>query len=311
MEERLMDDPRKIKVKRNAVGGVEDATDALAPDGEEVEIDVSEDIVLPEEELDEDLIGLAPSQLEKELERRKKEAEEAAAERDKLLAAAEERLKKEKYKDAEALFSQALVYDADCLRAKEGVWICRTRNYTETERLYDRGYAEEFSASDPEVKNVLRGKLGERLEEERKAAEAEAAPLRKKVRAAQRERRSAFIANRNYYRWRLLVFVAIFCAFVVAMSICGSQIVHVRENTPAYLTIAFGALALLDLIPIVILSRKFVVAQRLVSENEKLSSTEEGAKLEELEEDLEILSLYLDDTDEAADEDTDEAADEE
>lgn len=295
MEERLMDDPRKIKVKRNAVGGVEDATDALAPDGEEVEIDVSEEIVLPEGELDEDLIGLAPSQLEKELARRKKEAEEAAAERDRLLAAGEALLKKQKYGEAEPLFSQALVYDADCARAKEAVWICRTRGFTDTEELYRREYAEEFAEADGAVKALVRKELGERLASEKAEYEREAAPLREKVRGAQKERRSAFIANRNYYRGRLLVFGMIFFALVIAMSICGAQIVHVRGNTPVYLVIAFGALALLDLIPVLIFSRKFVVAQRLVRDNEKLSSTEEGARLEELEGAIEMLSLYLED----------------
>ena len=296
MEERLMDDPRKIKVKRNAAGGIEDATDGLAPGEDEVEIDLPEgELILPDGEIDEDLVGLAPSQLEKELERRKKEAEEAAAERDKLLAEGEELLKKQKYEDAEPLFSQALVYDPDCMRAKEAIWICRTRDLTDTEPLYDRKYAEEFSEEAPEIKALLRAKVGETLETERKEFEEEAAPLREKVRGAQRERRGAFLANRNYYRLRLLVFGAIFCAFVIAMSICGAAIVHVRENTPVYLTIAFGALALLDLIPIIFLSRKFVVAQRLVKENETLSSTEDGARLEKLETALETLALYLED----------------
>ncbi len=293
MEERIIDDPRKIKIKRNAAGGIEDATDDLAPD-EEMEIEFPEEIEIPEE-LDEDLIGLAPSQLEKELARRKKEAEEAATERDKLLAAGEERLKKGKYEEAEPLFAQALVYDPACVRAKEAAWICRTKNFTETDPLYNSEYAEEFSMTDPETKKFLREKVGSRLEAEKRAFEEEAAPLREKVRGAQKERRGAFLANRNYYRWRLLVFGAIFCAFVVATSICGAQIVHVRNDLPLYLVIAFGALALLDLIPIIFFSRKYVVAQRLVSDNEKLSSTEDGARLEELETALETLSLYLED----------------
>lgn len=296
MEERLMDDPRKIKVKRNAVGGIEDATDELVPEGEEVELEIpEEELILPDGELDEDLVGLAPSQLEKELERRKKEAEEAAAERDKLLAAGEDLLKKQKYEEAEPLFAQALVYDPECKRAEEAVWLCRTQNFTQTDSLYRREYAEEFSDADPAVKRLLWEKLGEKLKEEKESFEEEAVPLREKVRGAQKERRGAFLANRNYYRWRLLVFVAIFCALVVAMSICGAQIVHVRVNTPVYLTIVFGALALLDLIPVIILSRKFVVAQRLVRDNEKLSSTDDGERLEELETALETLSLYLED----------------
>ncbi len=292
MEERIIDDPRKIKVKRNAAGGIADATDELAP-GEEAAEEEELEIALPEgEELDEDLIGLAPSQLEKELARRKKEAEEAAAERDALLAEGEKLLKAGKYRDAENFFAQALVYDG-AEGACEKLWLCRTRNYTGIEPILSPGMAEEFASATPEAKEMLRAKLGGRLQAERDAIEEEAAPLREKVRGAQKERRSAFIANRNYYRWRLLVFGVIFCAFVIAMSVCGSMIVHVRVNTPVYLTIAFGALALLDLIPIIFFSRKLVVAQRLVSDNEKLSSTEDGARLEELEGELETLSVFL------------------
>lgn len=295
MEERLMDDPRKIKVKRNAEGGIVDATDALAPEGEEGAEEEEIELKLPEGELDEDLVGLAPSQLEKELERRKKEAEEAAAERDRLLSEGEALLRQKKYEEAEPLFSQALVYDPESDWAQEAVWICRTRDFTDTEPLYDREWAEEFREAGPAAKKLLREKLGAALQAEKSELEEEATPLHEKVYRARNERRGAFVANRNYYRGRLLIFGAIFCIFVVAMSIFGSFIVHVRGNIPLILTIVFGGLALLDLIPILFFSRKFIVAQRLVSDNEKLSSTEEGERLEELETALETLSFYLED----------------
>ena len=95
MEERIIEDEgRTIKVKRNALGGIEDATDGAA-DGETSEgasspesreDDVEFAVEFPEEEYDEDMVGLTPSQLKKlqeERERARREAEEA---RDKLIA---------------------------------------------------------------------------------------------------------------------------------------------------------------------------------------------------------------------------------
>ncbi len=292
MEERLMDDPRGIKVKRNAVGGVEDATDELAPE-EEMEIELpEEEILLPEE--DEDLIGLAPSQLEKELARRKKEAEEAAAERDKLLAAGEKLLKQGKYEDAEPCFEQALMYEG-AERAQELLWVCRTRDYSQTEPLMDRDVAEEFRGAPEEVKAELRKRLGGRLEEERKEVLKDAEPLRKTVFDAQQSRREAFGENKRYYFIRFCVFAALFCLCLIGAGASSYFIVRVTDSVPAIVTIVFGALALLDLVPTVLYARKLVVAQRLCRENEELSSTEDGERLEELEETLELLSAYLDD----------------
>lgn len=295
MEERIVDDPRKIKVKRNAAGGVEDATDALA--AEEGEAAAEEELLLelPEgvDELDEDLIGLAPSRLERELERRKKEAAEMAAERDKLLQSADALYKKGQYRDAEPLYAQAVVIDPSCEEAERALWLCRTEDLKSAKRLSDPAIAEEFSAAGDGVRALVLNALGAKLKAERDALEQKAAPLRERVKSAQSERRTAFIANRNYYRVRLLIWVAVLCVLVIATCICGSQIVHVRGNTPAYLTIAFGALALLDLIPVIFCTRKYVVAQRFVSENEKLDSTEDGAALAEMEEKLNAYALLL------------------
>ena len=94
MEERIIEDEgRTIKIKRNALGGIEDATDGALPDGEtpegahspeagseNAEDDVEFAVDFPEEEYDEDMVGLTPSQLKRaqeERERARREAEEA------------------------------------------------------------------------------------------------------------------------------------------------------------------------------------------------------------------------------------------
>ncbi len=294
MEERIIDDPRKIKVKRNGAGGIEDATDELAPDaGEGAEEEL--ELTLPEEEFeDEDLIGLAPSQLAKELERREKEAEEMRAERDRLLAEAERAAKREDYEGAEPFYAQALLYDGESEAAKRGIWICRTRNFTQTEPLFRRTVAAEFAAADGETREFVLSKIGETLRMDRDETERQAAPLRERVHGAQEKRRGAFRDNRNYYLVRFCVFAAVFVLFALAAGISATFIVRTQGIVPIVLAAAFGGIALIGLAVAFLFSRKLVVAQRLVRDNEKLSSTEEGAQLARLEERLELLELLLD-----------------
>lgn len=294
MEERIIDDPRKIKVKKNAVGGIEDVTDELAPETQEFAEEEIE-LTLPGEEFeDEDLIGLAPSQLKKELERREKEAAEARAERDRLLSEGDSRFKAGDYEGAEPFFAQALVYDADCRAAKEGVWTCRTRNFSQIELLFNRKTAVELAESDDVTRAFVLKHAGAELEAERKAAEEEAAPLREKVHSAQAGRRGAFLDNRNYYLMRFAVFAFLFVLFAIAAGVSATFIVRTQGIVPLVLVAVFGVIAFAALAVAFVYLRKLVVAQRLVSANEKLSSTEDGAHLARLEERLEVLSLLID-----------------
>ena len=83
--------------------------------------------------------------------------------------------------------------------------------------------------------------------------------------------------------------------FAAAALVSAQFFVRVNNNIPVIITIATGALAVLDLIPLALFSRKLIVAQRLCKENEQLSSTEEGEILEKLETKISIIDLYLND----------------
>ena len=294
MEERIIDkdELRKIKVKRNAVGGIEDVTDEIASE-DEVTLEVEEEIEI--QELEEDLIGLAPSELEREFERREKAIQEARAERDRLLSEAESLLAKKKYEEAEPFFSQTLLYDADCARAKEGVWLCRTEGFEDFEAFYEKKNAEEFSKLDDKTKALVRKRVGEKLKADRAEYEAEAEPLIESFGRAQEERRSAFRANRNYYLMRFSVSAIGFLLFLLGAGISAWFIVRSNTMIPIYLTIVFGVLAFIAVGVAVVYSRKLLVAQRLCRENEKPDSTDEGARLAYLKERLECLALVLDD----------------
>ncbi len=295
MEERIIDteDSRKIKIKRTAEGGIADAEDALAEEsGEAVEEETVFD--LPEtDEYDEDLVGLTPSQLEAELKRRERAAEEARREHDGLVALAEEAYAAKDYAKAESLYAQALVYVPDSAAAQRGLWTARTSDFTDTEPFYDEDNALALAQSDEETRAFVLGRAGNKLNAEREALLAEIEPLRPVVTEAQEKRRAAFAANRKYYLVRFGGLLGAFVLALIGIFVSASYIVRTTTIVPVVLTAVFGGVALLFLALTIVCSRKLLVAHRLCAENEKLSSTEEGARLEELLDRLSCLDEAL------------------
>lgn len=295
MEERIIDkeDSRKIKIKRTAEGGIADATDELAEDaaeGTEEELFLE----LPEtDEYDEDLVGLTPSQLEAELKRREQAAEEAKREHDNLIALAAEALEKKDYAQAESLYSQALVYLPDSPSARQGLWTARTAGFTDTEPFYDEDNALELAQSDEETRAYVLERAGDKLNAERAALSAEIEPLLPVVTEAQEKRRAAFRANRSYYAVRFGAMLGAFVLAVIGILVSANYIVRTTTVIPVVLTAVFGGIALVFLALTIVYTRKLLVAHRLCAENEKLSSTEEGARLEELQDRLGCLDEVL------------------
>lgn len=300
MEERMLDeeDDRLVKVKRTKEGVIEDVVDALAEEGEEEETEVYLDIPDVDEEYDEDLVGLTPEQLKREQERREQAAREAQEKHDSLMKEANGLLAEEKYEEALPFIMQALMYVPDSFEATCASWIARSENFTDTEIFYDDDIALEVAQSTDEVKAFVRERVGEVLRAQREELEAEAAPLRESVQAGQNHRRGAFAANQKYYLTRTLVFLACTLLFIVASGVSASYLVRTTSNLPMILMIAFGVVAIVFLVITLIFTRELLVANRLVRDNERLSSTEDGAYLAELEERLSCLHDVLDDEEE-------------
>lgn len=295
MEERIIDkdDPKIIRLKRTEEGET-DAVDPLAEDdGERIEEELVFDA--SREEYDEDLVGLTPSQLEKELERRRKAEEEARAECGRLVEEAEEALAGGDYLKAESCFSQATCYSFADERILKGLWIARTKDFTDYEPFYVSAHAEEFSAMDKEAKEFVRERVGEKLsaerEEMRKAEEEIAPPIEKR----QEERRAAFRENRRYYLVRIFVLLVCLAAAIVGAAVSAYYIVRTTGIAPVVLTAAFGAIAFGLLCGLLYLLRQFIIADRLCRANEDLASTDEGARLKSLRERIYCLNLVLDD----------------
>lgn len=298
MEERLIDkdDERLIRIKKKA--DEVDAEDATLPEREEEE-PVEEEVLvtLPEdeEEYDEDLVGLTPSELAREKARRQKLEEEAKAECEKLVAAAEEELAGGAYDKAESFFAQAASYGFEEERVTKGLWTARTKNFTTTEPFYNEEYAEEFSALDDASKKFVREKVEKTLVKEREEIEKEEKELAPAVLEKQEERRQAFKANRKYYALRLLVSLAFLGMFAIATIVSSTFIVRTLSSVPLILTGVFGGLTLISFVISLVFFLKFTGANKLCRRNEKLSSTEDGARLEELRNKLDCLKLILED----------------
>ena len=298
MEERLVDkeDERLIRIKKKAEGT--DAEDALAEEGEEIEEEVL--VSLPEEdaedeEYDEDLVGLTATELKRELQRRKKLEDEARIEYDKLVASAEEELQRGDCDKAATLLEQAACYPFADEKLGERLWTARTKNFTDTAPFYQMKYAEEFSAESDQTKRLVREQAGAALRKERAELEKEEAELAPQVLEKQATRRQAFAQNRKYYCLRLIVFAGLMVLFAIAAGISAAYIVRTLSNLPIIFTGIFGGLTLISFIVALVFFMKYSGANKLCRLNDKLSSTQEGARLVELRNRLECLKLILED----------------
>ena len=258
------------------------------------------------EEYDDDLVGLTPGKLEEELERRRLVEARARAEREKMLSDAKAKFDAQDYEGAAAAY-QRLAEQGDA-EAETWAWRARTHDYADLECFTRRRQARQFARAGAEARQEVLSHLQEKIDAEISACEQEAAPLREKVYAGMEARRDAFKVNRNYYLLRFGICFAVFAALLIACAVSASFIVRTRGMTVPILTAVFGGLALVVLpvvlffslwgvlgaqILVLFFSRRLYVAQRLVGDNEKLSSTDDGARLAALEERISLFKTVL------------------
>ncbi len=287
MEERILDEEegRGIRIKRTADG----ETDALeGTEGEEEEVAFE----FPEE-YDETLAGMSQSQVEEELARREKAREEAAAACKKLLDEGNALLASEQFEEAEEKFSGATAYDADSETAIFGLFAAATKNFTDTKRLYTEERAEDLERFDA-GRALLLEKMGKTLKNERAAYKKEAEELRPTVEEAQEKRREAFAANRKHYIIFTSVALFLTVLFAIATAIAADNILRTSSSMlPVVFTAIAGVLTFLAVTALAVFGLKLLGANRLCRENEKPTSSKDGARLVELEQRLEVLALVL------------------
>lgn len=314
MEERIIEDEgRTIKVRRNALGGIEDATDGALPEGGTAEgasspdagpggteEDVEFAVDFPEEEYDEDMVGLTPSQLKRAQEERERARREAEEARDKLIAEGKKALSSLDYAAAEKFYSQALTYDGESAEALLGVWESRTQGFTDDSPFFIEENAEKFAAMPEEVRSSILERVGSRLQDARQGILEEMRPLKAAVEEAREARRGALDANKRYYLVRTAAFGIAAVLFLALMGVFSAFLLRTSGSWPAVCMAVFGGLALLCLIFLVVFLRGLVFALRLSHDNEKNEGTEDGRRLALLEREEHCLRLVLEGEEEPA-----------
>ncbi len=241
------------------------------------------------EAYDEDLVGLAPGKLEEELERRRLIEARARAEREKALAKAHAHMEQGDFAGA-AEACKDLAEEGD-EEAETLFWRAKTKGYSDLESLLDRRTAKKFAGAGEGAREALLADMGMAIDAELTACGQEAAPLREKVYAGIEGRREAFRNNRNYYLIRFGILFGVFLVQLIACIVCATFIVRTRGAVVPVLTAVFGVLSVAALAVMLFFAHKLYVAQKLVGDNEKLSSTEDGARLATLEERIALLTL--------------------
>ena len=307
MEERIIEDEgRTIKVKRNALGGIEDATDGALPEGGTAEgasspdagpggteEDVEFAVDFPEEEYDEDMVGLTPSQLKRAQEERERARREAEEARDKLIAEGKKALSSLDYAAAEKSFSQALTYDEESVEALLGVWESRTQGFTDDSPFFIEENAEKFARMPKEVRSSILERVGSRLQDARQGILEEMRPLKAAVEEAREARRGALDANKRYYLVRTAAFGIAAVLLLALVAIFSAFLLRTRGSWPVVGMAVSGGLALVCLIFLVVFLRGLVFALRLSADNEKNEGTEDGRRLALLEGEESCLKLVL------------------
>lgn len=298
MEERIIDDEygRGVRLKKTKDGYVDVTDESFEKQEEEDEV-AFEFPVFDADEDDEELVGLTPEQA---AELRKRRAEEEAArkaEYEKTCKEGEELLVSGSYKSAELKFEKALALDKEATEASVGYWRAKTSNFTEPDVLiseyaeagiesleYDLGYkAVDIIKRDYEA--VFKQRVAELTAEEQPlAVEVES------KRAARREIISARL-KRSTIAFVLSLVPAV--ALLVLTIVFGFKNFTTRDNTFVLPTVLFGVGFFCTFIAFMIFTNKWVNDFRMRRMNERLRSTEEGARLLQIREYKELYECLL------------------
>ncbi len=302
MEERMIDDEygRGIRLKKTQDGYV-DVTDELAEENEVLDEEGAEEIAFEFpmlEEDDEELEGLSP---EEAIELRKKKEEEAKARREeyeRLCKEGNELLKTQSYKAAELKFENALQKDAIATDASVGYWRAKTADFSDPDVLieeyleagfesleYDLGY-EAVEKIKQDYKHVFEQRIEELAEQEK--------PLEEVVLGKQ-EKRRAIIKERIKKSLKNFIITVIPVLITLVLTIVFATLIR---STPdgrfIWFTVGGGVLFVVSFCIFGGFANKLINDYRINSENEDLSSTEDGANLLEVREYKELYERFLD-----------------
>ena len=287
-EERIIDEEygRGVKLRKTKDGYV-DVTDELVDEEmEEGAEEVSFEFPVMDEEDDEDLVGLSTEEalaLKKQkaeaAERRRQEYEQAVADANALLSAGD-------FAAAEKKFEEALQLDELATDASVGYWRAKTENFQKPEVLVDE-YLDEGMASMQydlgyEAVEIIKKEHRDVFEKKYQELEEEELPLAKEFEDKQAARREVLKTRLNKSTVKLLAAAIPTLVCVILAIVFGLKIPTVRDNRYIPVTIILGGVSLVAFFVLTAFANKFINSLRIYRRNEKLSSTEEGERLQEI-----------------------------
>ena len=301
MEERIIDDEygRGIRLKKTADGYV-DATDELAPqtDDEQTTDEVAFEFpVFETDEDDEELVGLSPEEAEKIRRERAEAAAIRKAEYERLVQEGEAFLQSGSFRSAQLKFENALALDEEATEASVGYWRAKTENFQNPDVLVEE-YIEagietlEFDVGYKAV-DILREQYREAWEKRYNELTEEEKPLAKEVEEKQRSRREAIAERIKKSGLRTGIAWLPTLAFLTVAIVLGLKIFSVQENTFVIPTVICGVAFFMSLIISVLFTNVLINDLRIRRTNERLSSTDEGARLEEIREYKDLYGALL------------------
>ncbi len=290
MEERILDEEmgRKIRIKKTSEGEI-DVVDELAETTEELS-DGEEEYTFefPEyDEDDEDLVGLSPEEAMALRKKKQEDAEAKRAEYERLIVEGEALLDEGSYRSAELKFEKALMMDDEATAATVGYWRAKTENFSNPDALMDEYVEEGYDSLEYDLGSKaveqIRMNYGKQFRRRFDELAEEEAPLRAEVEELQARRRAVLKPRRTKCAIGFLVSAIPFLVSLVLAIVFGLSNFTVKDDSYIVPTIIAGSVAVVSFIVFGIFTNKFINACRIYRTNERLSSTDEGARLEEVE----------------------------
>lgn len=291
MEERIIDDEygRGVRMKKTKDGYV-DVTDELAEvDAEEAQAEDEVAFEFPLLETDEDdetLAGLTPEEAMALIRQREEEAQKRKEAYEKACADGEILLAEGNFAEAERVYEKALGLDQIALDASVGYWRAKTENFQKADVLvaeyadssiesleFDLGY-EATMRIRKEYANELQARYDEICAEE--------ATLAERVESKQAKRREIIGARLKKATTGFVCATVPALALLVLTIVFGLKMFSTPDNTFVLPTILLGVAFFVAFIVFMVFTNKWINVLRIRRANEKLTSTEDGTRLQKL-----------------------------
>ena len=191
------------------------------------------------------------------------------------------------YRSAELKFEKALMMDEVATEATVGYWRAKTENFTSPDALMDEYVEEGYDSLEYDLgrKAVEQIRMNYQQQFRRRYDELveEEAPLRAEVEETQARRREILKPRRTKCAIGFGVSAVPFLVSLVLAIVFGLSNFTVKDDSFILPTIIAASVALGSFIVFGVFTNKFINACRIYRTNERLSSTDEGARLEEIE----------------------------